>query len=455
MRPINYASNQITKNILRTALPLLAAQLFQLLYNVMDRIFIARIPGVGTAALGGVGLCFPIITMIAAFTNLYGAGGMPLFSIERGKGNDEEASKLMNTSFSLLLFTAGILMIVGFLFGEPILRALGASDAALVYSLPYLRIYLLGTAFTMIASGMNPFINAQGFPGVGMFTVIIGAAVNLVLDPVFIFALGMGVRGAAIATVIAQGFSAAFALRFLFGRTITIRLGLFSFREFWRNWKRAWEVVSLGISSFVMMFTNSLVQMSCNSVLAAQGGDLYVSVMTIISSVRQMLDLPVFAISEGATPTLSFNYGAKKPQHVRTAMKVMAVLGIIYTLAIWAVISWKPVPFIRIFTSDSTILADAVHSMRLYFFAFPFMTLQYCGQTTFKALKKRKKAVFFSIFRKVVIVVPLTFLLPYVFGMGTDGVFMAEPVSNVIGGAACFITMLLTVLPELREMERA
>ena len=453
MKQVDFESNQITGNILRTALPMLAAQLFQLLYNIVDRIFIARIPGAGTAALGGVGICFPIVTMISAFTNLYGSGGMPLCAIERGKGEDDEAGRLMDTSFSLLLFTAGILTIFGLLFGEPLLRFLGASDNAMQYSLPYLRIYLLGTVFTMTVSGMNPFINAQGYAGVGMITVIIGAAGNLILDPLFIFGLGMGVRGAAIATVIAQAASMIYCLRFLFGKTIPIRVHLFSFREFWQNWRRAWNIITLGLSSFVMMFTNSLVQISCNNVLAETGGDVYVSVMAIISSVRQMLELPVLALSEGSTPAISYNYGARRPQYVRKAMWVMSLLGVVYTFAIWGILTVNAAFFIRIFTSDRTILADAMRGVHLYFFAFPFMVLQYCGQTTFKALNKKKRAIFFSIFRKVVIVVPLTFLLPYAFHMGTDGVFLAEPVSNVIGGTACFVTMMLTVLPELRRME--
>ena len=433
---------------------MLVAQLFQLLYNVVDRVFIARIPGVGTAALGGVGLCFPIVTMIAAFTNLYGSGGMPLFSIELGKGDREEAGLTMDTSFSLLVGTAVILTAAGLLFGEPILRVFGATDSAMQYSLPYLKIYLLGTIFSMIASGMNPFINAQGFPTVGMVTVLIGAVGNLILDPVFIFVLRMGVEGAAVATVISQACSAVFVLVFLFGYHAPIRLRLLPLQVLLHNGRRAWNIISLGISSFVMMFTNSLVQICCNSVLARTGGDIYVSVMTIVSSIRQMMDLPALAIADGAIPTISYNYGARRPASVRKAIRVLAVLGGIYTFSAWALISWKTSLFISIFTSDRTILQDAMRGVRLYFFAFPFMTLQHCGQTTFKALNKKKRAIFFSIFRKVIIVVPLTYLLPYAMHLGTDGVFMAEPVSNVIGGTASFVTMLLTILPELKRMER-
>ena len=454
MARVDFSSDRITGNILKTALPLLVAQLFQLLYNIVDRVYIARIPGVGTAALGGVGLCFPIVTLITAFTNLYGAGGMPLFSIELGKGDREEAGRLMGTSFSLLVITAVVLTAAGLLFGEPVLRLFGAGDGTMPYSLPYLRIYLIGTVFSMIATGMNPFINAQGFPTVGMATVLIGAVGNLILDPVFIFVFGLGVRGAAAATVISQALSAAFVLHFLFGKKPGIPLVPAFPGELLRNLRRVFDIVSLGFSSFVMMFTNSVVQVSCNSVLARTGGDLYISVMTIISSVRQVLELPIFALGEGATPTISFNYGARQPARVGRAIRFVLVCGFIYTMTAWGLLSWKPSIFISIFTSDKTIFEDTMRAARMYFFAFPFMILQFSGQTTFKALNKKKRAVFFSIFRKVIIVVPLTYLLPLAFGMGTDGVFLAEPVSNVLGGLACFVTMVLTIVPELRRMAK-
>ena len=224
------------------------------------------------------------------------------------------------------------------------------------------------------------------------------------------------------------------------------------FGEVRANKKKIFDITALGTASFVMQFTNSLVQICCNNVLGRCGGDVYISIMTIVSSVRQMLELPIHAISEGSSPVISFNYGAKKPDRVKKGILVMTLAGFIYALFIWLLIILKPAFFIRIFSSDRTILKQAIPALHLYFFAFIFMTLQYAGQTTFKALNKRGKAVFFSIFRKVIIVVPLTFILPYLLGLGTDGVFMAEPVSNVIGGTACFITMILTVMPELRRM---
>lgn len=454
MKQIDFSSDRIAANIFRTAIPLLVAQILNLLYNIVDRIYIARIADIGTVALGAVGLCFPIIIIITAFTNLFGSGGSPLFSIARGRGDKKEAGNLMDLSFLLLIITAIILTIAGELFSRPILTVFGASAQAMQYALPYLRIYLCGTLFSMIGLGMNPFINAQGFPAVGMFTVVIGAACNLILDPVFIFVLGFGVSGAAIATVISQIFSACFVLWFLFSKKPEYRLHLLSpavLRKFSRQVK---DIISLGTASFIMYLTNGVVQICCNSVLVRTGGDLYVSVMTILSSIRQLLETPVFAFADGTSPIISYNYGAKKARSVRKAIWIMSWIFALYTGLVWLLIVWKPVFFISIFSSDKTILADTIPALHTYFFAFIFMTLQHSGQTTFKSLGQKKPAIFFSLFRKAIIVIPLTYILPYLFKLGTNGVFMAEPISNVIGGTACFITMLVTVLPELKKMEQ-
>ncbi len=453
MKQVDFANGKITTNIAQTALPMLVAQVLNLLYNIVDRIYIARIPGVGTEALGGVGLCFPIIIIITAFTNLYGSGGSPLFSISLGRKEQEEAGRIMNLSFFLEVVTGIILTILGLLFARPVLQLFGASESALVYSLPYIRIYLLGTIFSMIATGMNPYINAQGFPTIGMTTVVIGALTNIILDPVFIFVFGMGVRGAALATILSQMLSALFVLRFLFGSRPSVRMKLLTLAQVRDGSGRILDIVSLGSAAFVMQITNSLVQIAGNNMLARTGGDVYISVMTIVSSVRQMLDTPILAITEGASPVISYNYGAQSASRVRKAGTVMFSMAMVYTAVMWGMIVWKPAFFISVFSSDKNLLKDAVPALKLYFFAFIFQTFQYSGQTIFKALNKKKHAIFFSLFRKVVIVVPLTLMLPTVFGLGTDGVFAAEPVSNVIGGTACFLTMLATILPELKRME--
>jgi putative MATE family efflux protein len=451
MKRIDFENGNIVSNILKAALPMLVAQIMSLLYNIVDRVYIARIPDVGTTALGAVGLCFPIIVIITAFSNLFGTGGAPIFSIERGKGNHAKAGLLMNTSFTLLALCAVILMIVGLLFARPILVLFGASDAGLSYAYPYLMIYLLGTFPSMAATGMNPFINAQGYATTGMTSVIIGAVANLLLDPLFIFVFGLGIKGAAIATVISQTLSAAFVLYFLHYKA-EYRIRFLSKTELAACGEDAKNIVSLGTAGFIMQLTNSLVTICANNVLSVTGGDVYISVMTIISSVRQMVETPIYAITEGSSPIISYNYGARRPQKVRQAGITMAVLALIYTLLIWSVILAAPRFLIGIFSSDQALMTDTVPAMKLYFAAFIFMLLQYVGQTIFKALNKKKYAIFFSILRKVIIVVPLTYILPYALNIGPNGVFMAEPVSNVIGGSLCFIVMLATVLPELKRM---
>lgn len=451
MKRIDFDNGKITTNILQAALPMLVAQILSLLYNIVDRIYIARIPNIGTAALGAVGLCFPIIVIITAFSNLFGSGGAPLFSIERGRGDKKRAGMIMNTSFFMLSVCAIVLMCIGFIFARPILILFGASENALVYAYPYIMIYLIGTFPSMIATGMNPFINAQGYATTGMISVVIGAIANIVLDPLFIFMLNLGIRGAAIATVLSQCLSAGFVLYFL-SKKAEYKVRLLYKEEIRTCGKDAKNIVSLGTAGFVMQLTNSLVSICCNNVLSATGGDVYVSVMTIISSVRQMIETPIWSISEGSSPVISYNYDAKRPKKVIEAWITMSVLALIYSLIAWSVILFAPKFLIGIFSSDKSLMIDTVPAMKLYFSAFIFMLFQYTGQTMFKSLNKKKQAIFFSILRKVIIVVPMTYMFPYVFHMGSNGVFMAEPVSNVIGGSLCFIVMLLTVLPELKQM---
>ena len=451
MKRIDFENGTVTGNILGAALPMLVAQILNLLYNIVDRIYIARIPGCGTAALGAVGLCFPLIVILSAFANLFGSGGAPLFSIYRGKKETEQANRIMNTSFTMVCVSATFLMTIGLVFARPLLVLFGASADALVYAYPYMMLYLIGTLPSMIAVGMNPFINAQGYSLVGMCSVAIGAAANLLLDPLFIFVFGLGVQGAAVATVLSQLLSASFVLLFLTKRA-ELRVRFLRKTEFSQCSGYAKNIVSLGTSGFVMQLTNSLVTICCNNVLSVTGGDIYISVMTIISSVRQLVETPIYALTEGTSPILSYNYGARRPSRVKNSGIVMALMVFGYTAIMWSLIILAPGMLIRIFSSDSVLVADAIPALKQYFAAFIFMDLQYIGQTTFKSLNKKEQAIFFSLLRKVFIVVPLTYLMPYTLHMGTAGVFLAEPVSNVIGGSFCFITMLCTVLPELKRM---
>ena len=448
MKKVDFENDTITENIIQTAFPMLVAQVISLLYNIVDRIYIGRIEGYGTQALGAIGLCFPIVMLIGGFTNMFGLGGAPLFSIELGKNDKKKACDVLNTAFRLEILIGAVLMLFCELLAPQILSLFGATTEELRFSVPYIRIYLLGTIFAMIATGMNPYMNAQGYATMGMKSVLVGAVSNIILDPFFIFIFDLGVSGAAIATVISQFLSMLFVLKFLLGEKNEFPIcfeHLFSFPF-------AKEIISLGLSPFIMQCTNSMVSVACNSVLMKTGGTLYVSVLTIITSVRQILDTPIMAITEGASPTISYNYGANKPKRVQEAITIMAATAILYTCLMWVLIEKFPLMFIKIFSNDEVLQQLAVRPLHLYFFAFIFQAFQYSGQTVFKALNKKKQTIFFSLFRKVIMVVPLTCLLPYAFHMGTDGVFMAEPISNVIGGLACFITMVMTILPELKRM---
>lgn len=452
MKRIDFEHGTVVGNILGAALPMLVAQILNLLYNIVDRIYIARIPDVGTAALGAVGLCFPLIVIISAFANLFGSGGAPLFSIYRGGKKEKQAVHVMNTSFTMVCVSAILLMLVGLIFARPLLVLFGASETALQYAYPYMMIYMLGTLPSMLAIGMNPFINAQGYSVIGMFSVAIGAMANLILDPLFIFVFRFGVRGAAIATVLSQCLSALFVLFFL-TRKAEFKVRFLKKDEIRESICYAKNIVSLGTAGFIMQVTNSLVSICCNNVLSVTGGDIYISVMTIVSSVRQLVETPIYAINEGTSPVLSYNYGARRPWRVRKSMLVMGFMIFAYTAVMWSIIIMIPEVLISVFSSDTALIGDAVPALKQYFAAFIFMDFQYIGQTIFKSLNKRKQAIFFSLLRKVFIVVPLTYIMPYALHMGTDGVFLAEPVSNIIGGSLCFITMLCTILPELKRMD--
>lgn len=445
----DFTQGSVPGNILRLALPLTLAQLVNLLYSIVDRIYLGRIPEVGRTALTGVGVCLPVISIVLAFANLCSSGGAPLCSIHRGKG-EEEARQIMGNAFTLLLLFGAALTAVGLVFHEPLLYLFGASDITFPYARDYLVIYLTGTMFVMISLGMNPFINAQGFARTGMFTVILGAVLNLVLDPVLIFGLHMGVRGAAVATVISQGCSAAWVLLFLTGSRTVLRLTFASMRL---AAGRVGKILSLGLSGFFMAVTNSLVQILCNASLQFYGGDLYVSVMTVINAVREVISVPVSGLTQGCQPVLGFNYGAGEYGRVRRGIRFTATLVVLVAVTLWAVAMLFPETLIRIFNDDEELLTAGVSAFRIYFATFFGMAFMFAGQSTFVALGRAKHSIFFSLLRKVGIVAPLTLILPGVFGMGVNGVFLAEPISNVVGGAASFTTMLICVYRPLKRRE--
>lgn len=444
----DFSKGSVYRNILEVAVPMTFAQLLNLLYNIVDRMYIGRLPDVGTLALTGVGLCFPIITLITAFTYLFGNGGGPLCAMERGRGNEEEAEKLMGNTFTMLLLTGVVLMVLGLIFYKPVLYLFGASDTTFPYAQEYITIYLLGTVFVMISLGMNPFINSQGFGNMGMLTVLIGAVLNILLDPLFMFVFHMGVRGAAVATVLSQMVSAAWVLRFLTGKKASLHLKKSAMKI---QLRRVKNIMALGVSGFIMAFTNSVVQVVCNATLQIYGGDLYVGIMTVLNSIREIFTMPVMGLTNGASPVMSYNYGEGAAGRVKKAIGFITSICVIYTLLAWGILQVIPEFFIRIFNDEPELLKWGVPALHIYFFGFVFMALQFAGQSVFVALGKAKKATFFSLFRKVIIVVPLTILLPMAGNLGVDGVFWAEPISNLIGGCASFFTMLLTVLPELKQ----
>ena len=442
----DFSQGSVASNIVRLAVPMTLAQLGNVLYNIVDRIYIGRMGADATQALTGLGVCFPVITIVIAFANLIGMGGAPLFSMQRGAGHDEEAEAIMGNCLTLLLCFGLGLTAVGLLVRRPLLFALGASEVTLPYAMSYLTIYLIGNVCVMLSLGLNNFINAQGFARTGMLTVVIGAVLNLILDPIFIFALHLGVRGAACATVLSQCVAALWTLRFLTGPKTLLRLRR---RHLRCQAGRVKRILTLGLAGFTMSVTNSAVQIACNSCLQTFGGDLYVGVMTVINSVREIIMLPINGISSSAQPVMSFNYGASLHHRVKQAIRFQSGILIAYSLAVWGVISLFPHFFIHIFNTDPALTAAGVPSMHIYFFGFFLMALQFSGQSVFTALGMSRYAIFFSIFRKGIVVIPLTLLLPHIAGLGVFGVFLAEPISNLLGGVACFTTMYRTVYQKL------
>ena len=430
-------------------MPLIVAELVNLLYNMVDRIYIGHLAENGSLALTGLGLCFPVISLISAFAKLYGPnGGAPLCAMARGRGDMREASLVMGNSFTLSVLTGFVLMLIVLVFNKPILYAFGASDSTYPFARDYLMIYSLGTIPVLVTLSMNAFINSQGFAMIGMMTVIIGAVINIVLDPVLIFVFGLGVRGAAIATVFSQTVSCVFAVGFLCGKNVELRLRL---QDMHLGLKRCGRIIALGTSGFTMGATNSVVQLVCNKCAFLWGGDLYVGVMTILNSVREVYNTVMNGIGGGASPVMSFNYGARNGRRTIKASNFTLVCTFTYAMIAWIVIILFPHAMARLFTQDTLMIEASAEAMRIYFFGFFFMAFQTAGQQTFVALGKAKQAVFFSLFRKVIIVVPLTIILPYFFGV--NGVMLAEPVSNVIGGLAAYLSMRHMVMPELRAME--
>ena len=445
----DFSQGSVKRHIISQAIPLTIAQLVQILYNLTDRVYIGHLPGASGLALTGIGLIFPIVALVSAFTTLFGMGGGSICAIARGAGDTDRAEKIMTNTFTMLCVSSVFIMAVCYIFKRPVLYGLGASDATYAYANDYLSIYLIGTPFVMISVGMNWFINSQGFAKIGMMTVLCGAVLNIVLDPLFIFVFNMGIRGAAVATVISQLVSALWVLKFIFGKKTLLKM-----RKKYAVPEKGIvkTVLSIGMAGFIMNGTNCLVQAVCNVVLSSYG-DLYVGIMTVVNSIREIAQLPVSGIANGSQPVLGYNYGANRPERVKSGIKFSVMVGMIVSLIFWVTVMMFPRVYMAPFTSDPEMLRDGIPAIRIYYMAFFTMILQFSGQHTFTALGMAKPAIFFSLFRKAILVVPMAIFLPRT-GLGAYGVFASEPISNVIGGIACFTAMMLIVWRKLTRMER-
>ena len=436
----NMGTGSIPKLLAQLAIPAVVAQIVNLLYNIVDRIYIGHMPEVGAYALTGVGLFAPITMLITAFAMLCGAGGAPRAAIAMGQGNYDLAEKIVGNCFALLMCIAVVLTGVFYTAAPSLLRLFGASDVTLPYAISYARIYILGSVFVLTVMGMNVFITTQGFSKISMMTTVIGAVINIILDPIFIFVLDMGVRGAALATIMSQAVGALWILRFLTGKQTTLRLK----RE---NLKLQWPVIgpclALGISTFVMLSTESLLSMSFTSSLARYGGDLAVGAMTIITSCSQLITMPMSGICQGGQPLISFNFGAGNRDRVKKAFFLQFGICAAYATAFWAALMLKPQVFVSIFNSDPALVQYGSWAMRIYMAGIFSMGFQLACQQSFMALGQAKISLLLACLRKVVLLIPLIFILPAFFENKTFGVFMAEPVSDIIA-ALVTVTMFFT-----------
>ena len=451
----DFSRGKVSGIILRLGLPMMLAELVHVLYNIVDRMYVGHMPEGSTLALTALGISFPLITLIGAFANLFSTGGATLATIARGEGNHEKAESIINTSFTMLVLVGAFLTAALYISAPAVLSLLGGDEETLPPALAYFRIYVLGSVPVLISLGMNPFINAhinaQGFPKIGMVTVIIGAGLNILLDPLLIYALNLGIRGAAWATVISQGVSAAWVLLFLRGRKAVLRLTGFRVDR-----SQLGSILKLGATGFCFRITNSITQAIVNVMLKAWGGvlsTLYVGAMSLINSLREIVSLPNSGIVMGGQNVMSFNYGSRLWHRVSESIRFTFLSGLGINVVLWAVLMLWPDPLIRIFTSDEALIALTIRCARIYFGAFPFMALQQAGQSTFVALNYPKYALFFSLLRKIALVAPLTLLLPPA-GLGVEGVFWAELISQLTGATACFLTMRRVIWKEMDRRAR-
>jgi len=420
---------EIGKLIFKLSLPAITAQLVNMLYNLVDRIYIGHIPEVGTLALTGVGVCMPIIMIITAFAAFVGMGSAPRASIYMGKGDNKTAEKILGNSFVLLLAISTVLTFVFYIWQKDFLMLFGASENTIGYSISYMGIYVLGTVFVQLTVGLNAFISAQGFAKTSMYSVLIGAVCNTILDPIFIFGFNMGVAGAALATVISQALSAVWVIYFLCGKKTILKLKKENCRI---EPKVILPCVVLGLAPFIMQATESLIAVCFNASLLKYGGDIAVGAMTILTSVMQFSMLPLFGLTQGTQPVISYNFGAKNVRRVKEAFFILLKCSVIFSAVLWLFIMLFPQGFARIFASDISLIQFTAGAMRIYFSVSLVFGVQVACQQTFIAIGDAKTSLFLALLRKVILLIPLIYILPLLFTNQAMAIYLAEPIADII-----------------------
>lgn len=421
-------TDSIAKLLFQLSVPAILAQIINLLYNLVDRVYIGHMPKDGALALTGVGICMPIIMIVSAFAALISNGGAPRASMAMGKGDNDAAEKILGNSFATQIIISITLTMILLLFHRPMLLVFGASENTISYASAYMTIYALGTIFVQLTLGMNAFITAQGFARTGMLSVLIGAVSNIILDPIFIYVLGMGVSGAATATIISQAISTVWVLKFLTGKKTILRIKK-------KNLKLEAKVVlpglALGLAPFIMQASESVINVCFNSSLLKYGGDVAVGAMTILSSIMQFIMLPMQGLGQGSQPLISYNYGAKNVDRVKRAFRLLIITSLIYSMAVWMIVMAFPQGFVRIFTSDAQLIAFAKVALRVYIASMGIFGAQMACQMTFLSIGNAKASITVAVMRKFILLIPLIYILPHFASNKVMGVYLAEPIADL------------------------
>lgn len=441
----------VGKLLVKLAVPTVISQIVNMLYNIIDRVYIGHIPGDGSLALTGMGICMPIILIISAFAALVASGGAPRASICMGKGDNESAEKILGGCFAMQIIISAILTVVLLIWDKPLLLAFGASENTIDFAVEYMNIYAIGTVFVQLTLGMNAFITAQGFANIGMITVSIGAVANIILDPIFIFGFGMGVKGAAVATVISQALSCAWTIAFLTGKKTFLRLKK---SNFFGAPKLVLPCVALGLSAFIMQASESVISVCFNSSLLKYGGDVAVGAMTILTSVMQFAMLPLQGIAQGAQPITSYNYGAGNAKRVKKTFKLLLVVCLCYSFLLWGCVMLFPRIFAGIFTTDASLSEFTVHAMRVYFAVMFIFGIQIACQMTFVSIGNAVCSIIVAIMRKFVLLIPLIYILPNFISDKTTAVYTAEPVADIIAVTFTAILFAIQFNKSLKKLEK-